>query len=231
MASLSAASAAAASDTAMTAPSAGVSQGQAIVNAAASQVGVPYCADGGDTAGPTHGAGGSGCGGSTVGFDCSGLALYAVYQATGIVLPHGSGMQAVNGGQVILDQSDLQPRDLVFFGGGSLANFEHVGIYAGGGEMWDANDFNVPVQEHSLTWEETGPDGLAFDGGVRYWSGGGSGGTKPGAGPSIAINPATGLAYAVTEGPNNSLYAYWENSNGQWTGPLGIDGGKAGIAY
>jgi hypothetical protein len=147
-------------------------QGQAIVNAAASQVGVPYCMGGGDPSGPTHGGGGSGCGGSTAGFDCSGLALYAVYQATGIVLPHGSGMEAAPGGTVISNQSDLQPGDLVFFGGGSLANFEHVGIYAGNGMMWDANDYNVPVQQHSLAWEEAA---LSFDGGVRYWSSSGGG--------------------------------------------------------
>jgi cell wall-associated NlpC family hydrolase len=143
------------------------SQGQAIVNASAAEAGTPYCFDGGNTSGPTHGSGGSGCGGSTVGFDCSGLALYAVFQATGIALPHGTGMQSAPGGTVISNQSDLQPGDLVFFGGGSLANFEHVGVYAGGGEMWDANDFNVPVQEHTLAWEE---HALAFDGGVRYWS-------------------------------------------------------------
>jgi hypothetical protein len=49
--------------------------------------------------------------------------------------------------------------------------------------------------------------------------------------PSVAINPLTGLAVAVAEGPSNSLYAYWQDSNGQWSGPLGIDGGAPGIAY
>jgi cell wall-associated NlpC family hydrolase len=144
---------------------AGASQGQAIVNAAASQSGVPYCFDGGSPSGPTHGSGGSGCGGGTVGFDCSGLALYAVYQATGIVLPHGHGMESGHGGTPVA-RSELQPGDLVFFGGGSLANFEHVGIYAGNGTMWDADDYNVPVQIHTLAWVE---HALPFDGAVRYW--------------------------------------------------------------
>lgn len=162
--------------------------GQAIAAAAANEVGQHYCWDGGDTSGPTHGSGdlgNGGCGSGVVGFDCSGLALYAVYQATGIVLPHGAGMESVSGGQVISKQSDLQPGDLVFFGGGSLANFDHVGIYYGNNSsgqpsMWDANDFNVLVQSHTLAWEE---NALSFDGGVRYWgsssgsgSGGGSGG-------------------------------------------------------
>jgi len=35
----------------------------------------------------------------------------------------------------------------------------------------------------------------------------------------------------VAEGPSNSLYAYWQTGSGQWSGPLGVDGGKAGIAY
>src|SRR3954454_5248155 len=52
--------------------------GQAIVAAASSQAGMPYCWAGGDTHGPTHGSGDlghGGCGGTTVGFDCSGLVL------------------------------------------------------------------------------------------------------------------------------------------------------------
>ncbi len=141
-------------------------KGDAIVQAAASMAGRPYCYAGGNTSGPTHGRGGSGCGGATVGFDCSGLALYAVFQATGIVLPHGHGMEGGHGGTLIGSQFALQPGDLVFFGGGSLANFEHVGIYAGGGMVWDAADYNVPVQLHSLAWIE---HALQFDGAVRYF--------------------------------------------------------------
>ena len=59
-------------------------------------------------------------------------------------------------------------------------------------------------------------------------------GGKPGiaySAPSIAINPSSGLATAVAEGPSNSLYAYWQKPGGSWLGPLGIDGGKPGIAY
>jgi cell wall-associated NlpC family hydrolase len=69
-------------------------QGEQIVAAAASQAGLPYCFDGGTISGPSHGTGGAGCGGSTVGFDCTGLTLYAVYQATGKVLSH-DGHQAM----------------------------------------------------------------------------------------------------------------------------------------
>lgn len=141
-----------------------------------------------------------------MGFDCSGLALYAVYQATGIILPHGAGMESQPGGQVISNQSDLQPGDLVFFGGGSLSNFEHVGIYAGNGMMWDANDYNVPVQEHSLAWEEAA---LAFDGGVRYWS------TSGGSDSWRAAFPAAGT---------NNLYLF-DSTSGTIPTTLGIANG------
>lgn len=200
------------------------SQGQAIVNTAAAEAGTPYCFDGGSTAGPTHGSGGSGCGGSTVGFDCSGLALYAVYQVTGITLPHGAGMQSGPGGQVISSQSGLQPGDLVFFGGGSLANSEHVGVYAGGGMMWDANDYNVPVQEHSLAWEEAA---FSFDGGVRYW--GSAGGSAGGSGPASPVGNMIqngsftngGSSWQVGDGENLSVYSAdqdGDNSYGDWFG-------------
>jgi hypothetical protein len=142
------------------------SKGEAVVQAAASMAGKPYCYAGGSPSGPTHGVGGPGCGGGTVGFDCSGLALFAVYQATGILLPHGHGMESARGGTLIRYQSELRPGDLVFFGGGSLSNFDHVGIYAGGGVVWDAANYYVPVQQHSLAWIE---HSLRFDGAVRYF--------------------------------------------------------------
>jgi cell wall-associated NlpC family hydrolase len=140
----------------------GTSTGQKIVNAAASQAGVQYCFDGGNQFGPTS----TGCA-SGVGFDCTGLTMYAVYQATGIVLPHSSAQGADGGGTEITSQSALEPGDLVFFGG-TYDDFEHSGIYAGGGLFWDANDYGIPVQEHSIAWETSGSGGLAFVGGERF---------------------------------------------------------------
>jgi hypothetical protein len=49
--------------------------------------------------------------------------------------------------------------------------------------------------------------------------------------PSLAVNPRTGLPFALAVGPSNSLYAYWQNANGQWSGPLGVDNGIGCIAY
>jgi cell wall-associated NlpC family hydrolase len=144
-------------------------QGEAIVRAASSMHGKPYCYDGGNTAGPTHGSGGPGCAGAAKGFDCSGLALYAVFQGTGgkVALPHKASEQAVHGGQRISSQSALLPGDLVFFGGGSMAKAVHVAIYAGHSEVWVAEDYGIPVRTRPLSWIT---HGLPFDGGVRYWS-------------------------------------------------------------
>ena len=160
-------------------------QAQAIVDAAASQEGLTYCWDGGTTSGPSHGDGdydgeAPDCvNPDTVGFDCSGLALYAVFQATGIVLPHNAAEQGADyasyGGTLISSQSNLEPGDLVYFGGGSMVKATHVGIYAGDGEMWDANtawgSYPDGVHERSMSRTEDGSAGLPFDGGVRYWTG------------------------------------------------------------
>ena len=81
---------------------------QAIVNAAYSQLGVPYVY-GGTTPGSA--------------FDCSGLVQYCHRQA-GISLPRTSYAQGGKGIAV----SNPQPGDIVCYGG-------HVGIYIGGGQM------------------------------------------------------------------------------------------------
>ena len=106
------------------------SVGQKIVNAAASQAGIQYCFAGGNQFGPTK----TGCS-SGVGYDCTGLDMYAVYQATGIVLPHSGAQGADGGGTRITSEAALEPGDLVFFGG-TYDDFVHSGIYAGGGEFW-----------------------------------------------------------------------------------------------
>ena len=67
-------------------------------------------------------------GASPSGFDCSGLVQY-VYAKLGVDLPHSSSMQFGYG--VPVARSQLEPGDLVFFGG----NIHHVGIYVGGGNM------------------------------------------------------------------------------------------------
>lgn len=62
--------------------------------------------------------------------------------ATGLPLAHDSAQatDAVNnfGGQRINSKSELQSGDIVYFGG-SFGDFDHAGVYAGGGMMWDAD--------------------------------------------------------------------------------------------
>lgn len=77
-------------------------------------------------------SGGSGAGG---GYDCSGFTR-AAYAAAGIPLPHQSGAQAARTRPV--SRSAARPGDLVIGNG-------HVGIYAGGGMMWDAGNHRVGV--------------------------------------------------------------------------------------
>jgi cell wall-associated NlpC family hydrolase len=143
----------------------GGAAGLKIVAAASRTIGLPYCWDGGTQYGPTNGIDNA-CTGKVVGYDCSGLALYAVYQATHVLLDHYSGSQynnyASNGG-VRVARSALKPGDLVFFVGddGDTAQPGHVGIYAGNGKIIDAQQDGVPVAVHSIYSD--------YVGAVRYW--------------------------------------------------------------
>jgi len=117
-------------------------RGLAAVAVALTELGTPYSWGGGDTEGPTIGfcdrvngyLNGVCQADHTVGFDCSGLALYSWYQASGgaIALPHYSVLQRDHGRH--LEPSELIPGDLLFFAepGGPI---HHVGIYIGNGAM------------------------------------------------------------------------------------------------
>lgn len=68
----------------------------------------------------------------SVGFDCSGLVLWA-YAHAGISLPHSSA--AMYDMLPHLSQSELVPGDLLFF----YTPVSHVSMYLGGGQMLDAS--------------------------------------------------------------------------------------------
>ncbi|WP_084152288.1 C40 family peptidase [Nocardioides halotolerans] len=99
----------------------------ALIAGAASQLGQPYVWGGGDFSGPTGG-----------GFDCSGLVLYAAYQASGgrIRLPHYSGDQ-IHAGMGI-PWTLKQPGDLIFFSYPGAGGPHHVAIYVGGDRILHA---------------------------------------------------------------------------------------------
>jgi cell wall-associated NlpC family hydrolase len=95
--------------------------GQGALQAAESQIGVPY----------RWGAE-SPKGSADPGFDCSGLTAWSWGQV-GVGLPHYSGGQMSASTPVPIN--DLQPGDLLFYGPGGS---EHVAMYVGPGQMIEA---------------------------------------------------------------------------------------------
>lgn len=134
--------------------------GTAILNAALAQRGVPYVYGGGNQYGPTNG-----------GFDCSGLVVYAVYQATGKVLYHQAAYQwqhSATEGAVRVAQANLQRGDIVFFAASGTPNAPgHVGIYNGlvngSPTVIDAYDTGYPVGLRYFSQESGG-----FSGAIRF---------------------------------------------------------------
>ncbi|WUH95357.1 NlpC/P60 family protein [Streptomyces sp. NBC_00433] len=83
-------------------------------------------------------------------FDCSGLTLYSFGQA-GRKLPRTAAAQY--GSTMHITASARRVGDLVFFhSGSSRSSVYHVGIYAGGGEIWHAPRTGARVRlEHIWT--------------------------------------------------------------------------------
>jgi len=102
--------------------------GQGAVQAAESQIGVPY----------VWGAE-SPKGSADPGFDCSGLTAWSWGQV-GVGLPHYSGAQMSDSTPVPLN--DLQPGDLLFYGPGGS---DHVAMYVGPGTMIEAPESGESV--------------------------------------------------------------------------------------
>lgn len=123
-------------------PDGGDGTGEAIVDAAKHYLDTPYSWGGGDITGPTLGTFSSPSldGTRTVGFDCSGLVMFAVHHATGIVLPHKAEHQGTDprGAVVPRDWDQMQPGDVISFsedGSGAPGSFGHSGIYIGDDRM------------------------------------------------------------------------------------------------
>lgn len=85
-------------------------------------------------------------GGTTpAGFDCSGYTQY-VFAQLGVSLPRTAAAQAASGRRV--SAAEARPGDLVAFGSG--AGVYHIGIYVGGGKMYDAPNSGGTVGEHAI---------------------------------------------------------------------------------
>ncbi len=100
-----------------------------VIRRAMSQLGVPYSWGGGNADGPSRGID---QGANTVGFDCSGLMLYA-FAGVGIKLDHYSGSQ-YNAGRKV-PSSQMQRGDLIFYGPNAS---QHEAMYLGDGMMLEA---------------------------------------------------------------------------------------------
>jgi peptidoglycan DL-endopeptidase RipA len=100
-----------------------------VIQRAMAQRGVPYSWGGGNAAGKSTGID---SGSGTVGFDCSGLMLYA-FAGVGIKLDHYTGSQ-YNAGRKI-PSAQARRGDMLFWGPNAS---QHVALYLGNGEMLEA---------------------------------------------------------------------------------------------
>ena len=130
---------------------------QRVIDRALSQVGVRYVWGGGTGRGPSTGIPDNlGSPLNRIGFDCSGLMLYA-YNGAGVALPRVSRNQFNAGRKVPV--SDLQAGDLVFYKKPGRP-IHHVAMYIGGGDMVEApytgaNVRVVPLRRAGLLPEAT----------------------------------------------------------------------------
>ncbi|GAA3886288.1 NlpC/P60 family protein [Saccharothrix violaceirubra] len=110
---------------------------ETVVARATMHLGVRYSWGGGNYDGPTTGIRDGGVADSygdyySVGFDCSGLMMFA-FAGVGVYLPHYSGYQYTAGRQVPLAQA--RRGDMLFWGPGGGT---HVALYLGDGMMIEA---------------------------------------------------------------------------------------------
>ncbi|XP_054167734.1 peptidoglycan endopeptidase RipB-like [Oppia nitens] len=121
--------------------------GAQIVAAARTQIGVPYSWGGGGYKGKSKGID---QGAHTVGFDCSGLAQYAVYHGTGSgkIIARVAASQYADKHCHHVSWGQHQPGDLVFFNdGGSI---HHVGIVSSATHMIQAPHTGDHVRESAI---------------------------------------------------------------------------------
>ncbi|MFB8004887.1 C40 family peptidase [Nocardia sp. NPDC056000] len=115
--------------------------GAAIIAAAQKWIGTPYVWGGGDQNGPTGG-----------GFDCSGLTLYALYQASGgrIRLAHYTQAQQDDPAAQVILFEQRQPGDLIFFTSPGQSSSHHVVIYYGRNENGQDLVLHAPQSGQSV---------------------------------------------------------------------------------
>ncbi|MFG1647189.1 NlpC/P60 family protein [Amycolatopsis sp. NPDC049252] len=118
---------------------------EAVIARALSKLGMPYAWGGGNASGATRGIRDGGVADrygdyNKIGFDCSGLMIYAFAGVTS--LPHYSGYQYTSGRRVPLSQ--MRRGDMLFYGG--AGGIHHVALYLGGGQMVEAPQSGLRVR-------------------------------------------------------------------------------------
>ncbi|HWE89555.1 MAG TPA: NlpC/P60 family protein [Pseudonocardiaceae bacterium] len=127
----------------------------AVIQRALAEIGVTYAWGGGTASGPSRGIHDGGVADSygdydRIGFDCSGLMVYA-FAGAGVSLPHFSGYQYQAGQHVPL--SDIQPGDLLFWSfDGTAGGIHHVALYIGGGMMIEAYESGTAIRVTSVRY-------------------------------------------------------------------------------
>lgn len=122
-----------------------------VIDRAMSQIGVPYAWGGGNENGPTRGIRDGGVADvhgdyAKVGFDCSGLMIYA-FAGIGISLPHYTGYQYTAGTQI--PSSQMRRGDMIFYGPNAS---QHVALYLGDGQMLEAPQSGSFVKISPVRW-------------------------------------------------------------------------------
>ena len=108
-----------------------------IIEEAESQLGVPYSWGGGSLDGPSEGFGNGGAG--IIGFDCSSLTRYAVWQASGEKIDISRSTNSQPQSKYLRKVDKPEPGDLVYTPG-------HVAIYVGDDKTIEAYDIGEDVR-------------------------------------------------------------------------------------
>lgn len=131
---------------------------QQVLARALSQIGVPYTWGGGNASGPTRGISDGGgpadrAGDSNkVGFDCSGLMVYA-FAGIGITVPHQTQAIWKAFGPAITDRNQIQPGDMIMLSSnGQPGGIDHVGLYLGDGRVVHAPESGSTVRIVEAVW-------------------------------------------------------------------------------
>ena len=131
-------------------------RGAAVIAAAREWIGTTYAWGGGTASGPSRGIRDGGRSDTfgdynRIGFDCSGLTLYA-YAQVGISLPHYSGYQFTRGSRIA--RADLQPGDLLFWANNTSdpTTIHHVAIWLGDDRVLEARQSGTTVTINPMRW-------------------------------------------------------------------------------